>query len=78
MKYKLRAECLHDINSLIRILPCSKFRIECERIPDCTFEFESTYRLNEIKMLLNKIPDGHVMAETVNTATEYTGERGAK
>lgn len=78
MTYKLRAECLHDINVLIRSLPCSKFKIECARIPDCTFEFESTYTLDETKILLIRIPDGHVMAETVNTIAEYTGERGAK
>jgi len=78
MTYKLRAECLFDINKLVQSLPCSKFKIECAQFPDCTFEFESTYSLAEIKLVLTKIPDSHVMSETVRTIAEYTGERGAK
>lgn len=85
--YKLRAECLHDVNVFIEKLgrhswgAIESYRVEFlrfddgKRMPDCELEFVSGLTLKTILKLLSKIEDGHVMLETVQTLKKYTGER---
>lgn len=40
-----------------------------------TFVFEGHLDLYEVQEMLSRIPDGHVMLETVQYINEYTGER---
>lgn len=44
-------------------------------IPDVTFEFKTKVTLQEIIATLKKVPDSHVMRQTVNPINEYTGNR---
>lgn len=77
-EYKFRAECENDIETF-KIENFNRIKelrtIRWKGYPDAEFEFESDLSLDELISILNKIPDGHVMAETVNLKTFYTGER---
>lgn len=76
IKYKLRAECLHDINVFLESRTVGCFTIVRPSIlPDVQFTFESDLALDDIKSILKTIPDGHVMVETVALEQNYTGER---
>ena len=83
--YKLRSECYSDILWFLRRLSvvCIKenhqilsFSIEkLGQFPDCTMEFTTTLSLERIHKILVQVRDGHVMLETVNHFTVYTGDR---
>ena len=83
--YKLRAETIIDISNLMNELFCtfnemgefkvSPFIVKGTRLHDCSLEFESEVSLELIKAVVAKIPDGHVMLETVALKENYTGER---
>ncbi len=73
--FKFRAECLYDVNAALKKVPCSKFKIECNFLPDCTAEIETSYTLEQVKESLKRIIDGHVMLETIAPIAKYTGER---
>ena len=79
-KYKMRAECSIDLARFLTTIPVESFK--CKRIkikgvdfPDFTAEFTSILTISQIRRELSKIPDGHVMRETVEIASQYTGER---
>jgi hypothetical protein len=73
--YKLRAECLRDICVFLPRV----FFTDCRIIPHwpagAELEFKTTLDIEEIKVTLLEIPDSHVMRETLNFKTKYTGER---
>lgn len=81
--YKMRAECAHDVGHFLQAVHVDSLSVVRARfpgedvafIPDVDVAFKSTLPLAEIQELLRGIPDGHVMAESVNLAAKYTGER---
>ncbi len=74
MKYKLRAECEHDINALKKRLKVEEF-LNDEGFPDCEVIIESSLTLSEIRDFIRLISDGHVMLQTIQLAHEYDGIR---
>jgi hypothetical protein len=78
MRFKLRAECAHDIALLQQALGAraTAWRVvRAEDVPDVRVEFESDMALEAIERTASAIEDGHVMAETVAEASRYTGIR---
>ena len=80
--YKLRAECSQDVYRFYRAMKpefkglVSSFRmVQRLPIPDVELTFKSKKSLPEIRKILSKIVDGHVMLETVQPLKKYTGER---
>lgn len=77
-RYKLRAETPRDVCDFLVGLKKKIWRIKLEQpdnLPDCDFEFSCYMTLDEIITILRKIPDSHVMIQTINLIDEYTGER---
>jgi|688.fasta_scaffold00022_124 hypothetical protein len=77
--YKFRAECLYDVIQFMGHCPEVIQNIEVqrdERFPDCYITLQSHSAMSEI---LNKIlemqGDVHVMFESLQPETEYTGQR---
>lgn len=58
-----------------KMLSATRMKIAGNPIPDMTVVFSSEMTLAEIHKALREIVDGHVMAETVNLESKYTGER---
>lgn len=79
--YKLRAECSDDIDKLrelvddIDIVYFKRHKIGDQFISDCTIEFTTKLMLKDIRSVIAKIEDGHVMRQTVQPIDLYTGER---
>ena len=81
-KYKFRAECQPDIDALFELLPAENLLnwnvspAFGAQFPDRVCEIElSGMMLDDLKKVIEKIPDGHVMLETVAELKDYTGER---
>lgn len=79
-KFKMRAECQTDLGKFLSEIPVNSFRAEQitfkgVALPDMVAEFTSPWELDAIKDAMAKIPDGHVMFETIAPFSEYTGER---
>lgn len=86
-QYKLRAECMGDVFLLMDIIgrhshaALFSFKVETirldgeHRIPDVVLEFTSCLTLSQVRALIKTIDDSHVMAETVQPVSKYTGER---
>jgi hypothetical protein len=75
--YKFRAECVHDVNELLKALPF-KYRIMIESrspFPDVVVELTCDIGLADILQAMATIPDSHVMCETLDFASLYTGIR---
>lgn len=78
-EYKLRAECFDDIrhfgklakNKISNIIPqpCGS------GIPDYKLVFTSKLGIDELRKIMKKVPDGHVMRQTLNFKGIYTGKR---
>jgi hypothetical protein len=81
MKYKFRAECKTDVLGFIAITIGSTHGFQIEplensiNIPDVEVVFESELSLNELLDEMRKVPDGHVMMQTLKPFDHYTGER---
>ena len=78
MKYKLRAECAHDVEQFIKKMEGYSWNHKVLPIvgyPDVEFTFDSAVNKERIKDILRMIPDSHVMIETLKPLEEYTGER---
>lgn len=78
MKYKLRAECSHDVARFISATHQHLSELKMTRmknIPDVELEFETEFPLNKVITSLKVVPDSHVMWQTVKPIDEYTGER---
>ena len=78
MTYKMRAEGVNDVFEFVRAMVrnIKKYRIIGNTIiPDVEFEFETKKSLHIVLNTLRRIPDSHVMIETVKPISEYTGVR---
>lgn len=78
MTYKMRAEGVNDVFEFVRAMGrnIKKYRIIGNTIiPDVEFEFETKKSLHIVLNTLRRIPDSHVMIETVKPISEYTGVR---
>ena len=79
--YKLRAECLQDVGNFLRRVSNQLINYSIINIPghcylpDVEFIFHTELALDEIIITLKGIDDGHVMVETVERLSEYTGYR---
>lgn len=83
--YKLRAECLLDVEKLMHLLFKRKCvlgqfiitptYIEDIRLPDVELEFSTSLDLKTLHEMAGKITDGHVMLETLELKENYTGAR---
>jgi hypothetical protein len=89
-QYAMRAECQADcvqMRALLGVWVTMWREDRCEvegadgkpyRIPDVDIAFSLSAdapSLNEVRWLLDKLIDCHVAAQSVNHATQYTGER---
>ncbi len=82
-RYKFRSECQFDIDRLFELIPGDNliwWKIEPEPgligLPDRVCELElSGLMLDDLKEIMAKIEDGHVMLETVEELNDYTGDR---
>lgn len=84
MCYAFRAECQPDIDRFLILMNLLGMRRSITRIvthrkagwPDVTCVFETKdMSLAGLVKLFSMMEDGHVMAQTVNTARKFTGER---
>ncbi|MEK2647391.1 hypothetical protein [Bdellovibrio sp. BCCA] len=78
--YKMRAECRTDVSRMMSVVQFSDLNIkpitiDGREFPDVEVTFDSKMDLKEIISKLNKIPDGHVMAESINFLEHYDGTR---
>jgi pantothenate kinase len=81
--YKCRAECYADIDAFIKVANKHIKEWYCKRcihdnkylMPDTEFTFSSDLSIEIIKSILNGLNDCHVMSETLELYTNYTGER---
>jgi hypothetical protein len=77
-KYRFRAECKHDVDELRRLLGATLHRITSSNstpFPDDEVELESRLSLEELRVVMRRVVDGHVMVQTVARSEEYTGKR---
>jgi hypothetical protein len=79
MTYKFRAECAWDVTELLRETKIKYEKITIipsQRFPDVEVEIESE-SMNHQDMIdcLKCVIDGHVMWQTVQPISEYTGVR---
>jgi hypothetical protein len=76
--YRFRAECLPDVDELMRLLG-AKFKkitiVISPPFPDVKAELEIGLDLTELRNVMRRVVDGHVMVQTVARTEEYTGER---
>lgn len=78
--YKMRAEGLIDIYRFIIAFAkkgtLGNYKIIANGIyPDAVIEFQSSSSIESIVRILEKVPDSHVMIETLQLKSEYTGKR---
>lgn len=81
-KYKFRAECLVDVFLFFNHCPQGSVEnIECnpikmiETAPDVEVSFDSKLSLSDFRKICAIIEDGHVMLQTIQPFSLYTGER---
>jgi hypothetical protein len=83
-RYKFRAECLIDIHSLFALLPKKKLiyytlsplKPGMASFPDMEANVEiEDMSIIELKDMMKKVEDGHVMWQTLALGEEYTGIR---
>jgi hypothetical protein len=79
--YKFRGECQHDIDLAKAHLkskdPSFSIREESvdENFGDTELSFSSTLNPNTLDKYLGEVDNPHIMVETLNLASRYTGER---
>lgn len=82
-RYKMRAECVNDVGNFLKFIPTGRVvitpcNLEGNWIPDVDVSFTSPWPLADIRRHATiDVQDGHVMAETVALAKDYTGWRQA-
>jgi hypothetical protein len=79
--YRFRAECQPDVDELRRLLGAKYDRITMTQwppFPDVEVELEIGLSLEELRDVMRRVVDGHVMVQTVARSEEYTGERDYK
>ncbi len=77
--YCYRAECSSDSDRLLELLPADEllhFTGTRTRMPDQEVEIElRTFSLDQLRDVIRRVPDGHVMLQTVQPKHLYTGVR---
>lgn len=75
--FKLRAECPIDVLKLRELIGnnCHKMVLELGTFPDTLVDLYTTMNLDEVRMEIRGIEDGHVMLQTLAIEKDYTGER---
>lgn len=75
--FKFRAECLQDVERFLTVLKSrGSVNISIPSVlPDCYVTIESSSSLKALRAIIRKMPDGHVMLQTIQAADLYTGER---
>lgn len=78
IKYKLRAECKADVlmfgDFLLQQDPLAIITIEPKGVPDVEATIETNISQRDIKELIKKVPDGHVMDRSLQPLVEDTVE----
>lgn len=75
--YKFRAECINDV---LGFMKKAKFEydVKIERkglFPDVVVEIATKESIDSIISIFKKIPDSHVILETIQPKKIYTGDR---
>lgn len=66
----LRAECQYDIAKLLEVIPVRRMEFQADvEFPDVVIQFDTPLTLDEVKIMIMDIEDGHVMFDTVAQAT---------
>jgi hypothetical protein len=76
--YRFRAECQHDVDTLRCLLGLKVDKITMSQeppFPDVEVSLETALSLEELRDVMRRVVDGHVMVETVARGEAYTGER---
>jgi hypothetical protein len=81
--FKFRAECKHDVKVFMELANFdfeilffqSLKSLEMLGMADVVVRLETNESLEAVKEVFNRIPDSHVMLETIQPAASYTGER---
>ena len=82
-KYKLRAECPTDTARLLLTFAEANINVpEFSQVqhhghPDVELVFSTVQALDDLYEVIRRLPDSHVMLETIAPFDEYTGERDA-
>jgi hypothetical protein len=80
-QYRFRAECLADVTGFLNNLwpGCRLLWVKINpdlSLPGCDVVVRiAGTDLEEIRIALSRVPNGHVMMQTLNHAAEYTGEQ---
>lgn len=74
-RYKLRAECLHDVIELLKLIRVEDYSIVNAGMSDVVLSFSSKEDWFKIDEKFLEIPDSHVMRETFTYERDYTGDR---
>jgi hypothetical protein len=67
-RYRFRAECQHDVDELIRLIraePHKFFITITPPFPDLEVELVIGLSLEELRDVMRRVEDGHVMVQTV-------------
>lgn len=75
IEYRMRAECIADLGRALKCISVISLYVEVKLFPDVEIAFISSMTLPELRADLAKVEDGHVMIESLNLASKYTGER---
>jgi len=76
--YKFRSECANDTDLFVERFKehiISIERTSDPNFPDEDVEFSSLKSIEDVRLVMKEIDDGHVMLESLNYAHEYTGDR---
>jgi hypothetical protein len=77
-RFRFRAECQHDVDELRRLLGLEINTITMTQsppFPDVEVELITGLSLEQIRDIMCRVDDGHVMVQTVAPSHDYTGER---
>ena len=73
--FKFRAECLHDVVELLKIMPVQSYQIKTIGVFDIEVEFSCEAFRDEVIQYMEQVVDSHVMIQTLRDEDEYTGKR---
>ena len=75
--YRFRAECEADCLRLQQQLEYAAYQIRYNKagLPDVEVDMLTLLEIEVVRQLMLGLPDGHVMAETLSRAADFTGDR---
>ncbi|MBT4361428.1 MAG: hypothetical protein HOD11_10725 [Candidatus Marinimicrobia bacterium] len=78
--YRCRAEIEADVDELVKILPPKyshtvKVMRSNPLFPDVVVDIITPLMVDQLRDVMRKVADGHVMVQTVAPLDYYTGER---